>query len=176
MRMPTHSGPGGVTPSGGWHPDPLGRFQYRYWNGSAWTEVVANDGKVMTDVEQIAPPPPGDVAGSGRSKRENVRRIALASLVVVAMLAAGTLWYVKGRAADCYSVALEYGELARRVQYGKIDEVRHQLAVEVENDSHRRAAQMTLNFVSTSKAAGGELYPSSHELKQFIRNFACQEF
>lgn len=28
----------------GWHPDPTGRHQVRYWEGSAWTTHVADDG------------------------------------------------------------------------------------------------------------------------------------
>ena len=27
-----------------WHPDPTGRHQYRWWDGSAWTDVVADHG------------------------------------------------------------------------------------------------------------------------------------
>lgn len=26
----------------GWHPDPSGRFQHRYWSGTRWTEHVHN--------------------------------------------------------------------------------------------------------------------------------------
>ena len=32
-----------------WAPDPLGRHQYRYWNGAEWTEHVADDGKNSID-------------------------------------------------------------------------------------------------------------------------------
>ena len=32
-----------------WHPDPSGRNQYRYWDGVAWTDWVANDGVQVTD-------------------------------------------------------------------------------------------------------------------------------
>ncbi len=31
----------------GWHPDPAGRHEMRYWNGSAWTDDVS-DGGVST--------------------------------------------------------------------------------------------------------------------------------
>jgi hypothetical protein len=33
----------------GWHPDPLGRYQVRYWDGLRWTEAVANDGVQSVD-------------------------------------------------------------------------------------------------------------------------------
>lgn len=34
-----------------WYKDPSGRFEYRYWNGSQWTEHVAKGG-----VQSIDPP------------------------------------------------------------------------------------------------------------------------
>jgi hypothetical protein len=37
----------GVAP--GWHPDPARRYQYRYWNGVAWTEHASTGGAVVTD-------------------------------------------------------------------------------------------------------------------------------
>lgn len=36
----------------GWHPDPTGRHQHRWWNGSAWTDQVAehtNDPVIFAD-------------------------------------------------------------------------------------------------------------------------------
>jgi hypothetical protein len=32
-----------------WHKDPSGRFELRYWNGTAWTEHVATGGKQSID-------------------------------------------------------------------------------------------------------------------------------
>jgi hypothetical protein len=32
-----------------WHPDPTGRHELRYWDGSAWTAHVANDGVTSSD-------------------------------------------------------------------------------------------------------------------------------
>jgi hypothetical protein len=32
-----------------WYADPSGRFELRYWNGSAWTEHVARAGQQYTD-------------------------------------------------------------------------------------------------------------------------------
>lgn len=32
-----------------WYKDPSGRFELRYWNGSAWTEHVATGGRQSTD-------------------------------------------------------------------------------------------------------------------------------
>lgn len=32
-----------------WYPDPTGRFEHRYWNGSEWTEHVSSNGQASTD-------------------------------------------------------------------------------------------------------------------------------
>lgn len=40
---------GAAAPAGGWHPDPTGRHQQRWWDGSAWTDQVADNGAVSTD-------------------------------------------------------------------------------------------------------------------------------
>ena len=32
-----------------WHPDPMGRYEYRYWDGYRWTEHVANQGVAGVD-------------------------------------------------------------------------------------------------------------------------------
>lgn len=41
----------------GWHPDPTGRHQYRWWDGTTWTDGVANAGQVGSDPLAPAPPP-----------------------------------------------------------------------------------------------------------------------
>jgi len=33
----------------GWYADPAGRFELRYWDGSAWTEHVSRAGQQFTD-------------------------------------------------------------------------------------------------------------------------------
>lgn len=38
--------------SAAWHPDPLGRFHYRYWDGAEWTEHVSTNGVVEADQPQ----------------------------------------------------------------------------------------------------------------------------
>jgi uncharacterized RDD family membrane protein YckC len=39
-----------------WAPDPLGRHQYRYWDGEQWTEHVADNGKNAVDPPVSAAP------------------------------------------------------------------------------------------------------------------------
>lgn len=105
----------------------------------------------------------------------NYRRasLAVAALAVVAMIGLVVMLLTRGSEPSCYSVAMEYGDLARRVEYGRIDEVRNQVDVEVERDDYRRAAQLAINFVANSKVLGGETYPSRTELEGFVRSSAC---
>ena len=58
------------TPAG-WHPDPLGRHEHRYWDGTQWTEHVSSHGKQSVD------PPVGQapVPTVGRSTDKIVRDV-----------------------------------------------------------------------------------------------------
>ena len=40
---------GSGSPKAEWYPDPLGRHQFRYWDGTCWTHHVANNGEASTD-------------------------------------------------------------------------------------------------------------------------------
>ena len=44
-------------PPAGWHPDPFGRFQVRYWDGGRWTEHVASNGHQLSDPPVGSPSP-----------------------------------------------------------------------------------------------------------------------
>lgn len=46
--------------TGSWQPDPFGRNQYRYWDGTQWTDQVSNDGVVGTDPATATPTPEAD--------------------------------------------------------------------------------------------------------------------
>src|SRR5687768_8499285 len=41
-----------------WYPDPSGRHEHRYWDGSRWTEHVASHGRQTTDSDPTSMPPP----------------------------------------------------------------------------------------------------------------------
>lgn len=45
------------SPPPAWYPDPSGRFELRYWNGTAWTEHAARGGEVVADPLQAATAP-----------------------------------------------------------------------------------------------------------------------
>jgi hypothetical protein len=41
----------------GWQPDPTGRHDHRYWDGSAWTDNVADAGVASTDAYEVVDAP-----------------------------------------------------------------------------------------------------------------------
>lgn len=45
----------GTTPPG-WYPDPAGRHEYRWYDGTRWTDAVASHGVQSTDILDAAPP------------------------------------------------------------------------------------------------------------------------
>lgn len=51
-RVSPQAGQGGAA----WLPDPEGRYDYRYWDGSAWTTAVIREGQVDTDAVPVAVP------------------------------------------------------------------------------------------------------------------------
>jgi hypothetical protein len=42
----------------GWHPDPSGRYEHRWWDGERWTEAVSTAGATFTDPFGGQPPEP----------------------------------------------------------------------------------------------------------------------
>ncbi|HWW44670.1 MAG TPA: hypothetical protein VN180_06320, partial [Acidimicrobiia bacterium] len=45
-------------PDAAWLPDPTGRFQYRYWDGTQWSSSVSRQGSQETDALSTQPAPP----------------------------------------------------------------------------------------------------------------------
>lgn len=64
----------------GWHPDPTGRFEYRYHNDQHWTADVANDGRRYLDPLPAPVAPVGGQAPGGPVS-EGGNGIAVASMV-----------------------------------------------------------------------------------------------
>lgn len=49
----------------GWHPDPLGRYTYRWWSGNAWSDQVHTGvGQAFADPMGLAPGPVAPGSGS----------------------------------------------------------------------------------------------------------------
>jgi hypothetical protein len=49
QSAPTSGGASVPNPPANWYKDPSGRHELRYWNGSAWTEHVADGGRQSID-------------------------------------------------------------------------------------------------------------------------------
>src|SRR5436190_12075122 len=47
-----------MTQEAGWYPDPSGRHEHRYWDGTRWTEHVASHGRPGVDPDLSSAPPP----------------------------------------------------------------------------------------------------------------------
>src|SRR6476620_11671649 len=54
VGRPVRRGPA-MMESAGWHPDPSLRHEYRYWDGSGWTDTVADSGLVTVDPLNAVP-------------------------------------------------------------------------------------------------------------------------
>lgn len=83
----------------GWHPDPSGRHQHRFWDGNAWTDEVADDGRPGIDpLPPVVPgvvPTPGPVAAPAPAGRPGDGRgrvpLVVGIVVVVAVVVAGAI-------------------------------------------------------------------------------------
>jgi len=64
METPSADG----APVADWYPDPVGRHELRYWDGTAWTPNVADGGQASVDPLEASPTTPvaaPEVAASG---------------------------------------------------------------------------------------------------------------
>ena len=86
----------------GWHPDPWQRYEYRFWDGAAWSDHVSSNGAPFTDpvpsdadpgvgqapvetsTRTVAPPPPG-----GRGNKGIL--LGVAGAVAIVVIVAGVL-------------------------------------------------------------------------------------
>ena len=84
-----------------WLPDPEGRHQLRWWDGSQWTEHVSDNGQQGIDelADSVPPPPPGAVA------RRSGRATAALVLGIVGILVFPVV---------CSTLAIIFGALALR--------------------------------------------------------------
>jgi hypothetical protein len=82
----------------GWHPDPVGRHDFRFWSGSAWTKHVSDQGLQTEDPIDPITPQPVTIRPSASAVWSQLQSvplwrwglsIALLAVVVVVMLGAG---------------------------------------------------------------------------------------
>jgi hypothetical protein len=74
-QQPVQNQRGRQLQASNWYPDPVRRHQYRYWNGTAWTEHVADAGRQSSD--PLTPVTPVIVAAPPE-KRHLLRNAAIA--------------------------------------------------------------------------------------------------
>jgi hypothetical protein len=90
-------------PPAGWHDDPFGRHELRYWNGAAWTNDVATAGRRFVDPAPTGPP------------RPTTPGLAVASVALgVVSIALGWVPYVFVVAVVCGVLAIAFGLRRRR--------------------------------------------------------------
>ena len=82
--MTTHQPPNGAAP--GWHPDPSGRFEFRYWNGERWTADVSLHGQRFIDQLELL------AAASVADPSRPVGRSAAVTSFVVALSSFAVAW------------------------------------------------------------------------------------
>lgn len=69
----------------GWHRDPAGRADYRWWDGSRWTTSIASGDVVMFDLEGVpsAPPPDAPTTSDAGSLAPRPSPIVTATVAIV---------------------------------------------------------------------------------------------
>ncbi len=85
-------------PPAGWYRDPAARFDFRYWNGDAWTDAVQRDGVRAIDGDARAPEPVAvaveDAVATERARTRSARWPLPVLVVVIGgavLLAVGAL-------------------------------------------------------------------------------------
>lgn len=74
---PQSTGSPATGDSAGWQPDPYGRHELRYFDGSNWRAEVTDDGVVSADPMNVPPPPGSSPSGppsAAKSQRRSVLR------------------------------------------------------------------------------------------------------
>lgn len=110
--------PGGGGPpirEPGWYADPLGRHQYRYWDGANWSDHVADRGVASWDpmAGPAAPVPPaygamGPAAVAGRPRRHRRKLwLGLGLAVVLAAVAVAVFAFFASRVDGAGAFARE---------------------------------------------------------------------
>src|SRR5262245_27902824 len=73
-----------------WYPDPSGRHQLRYWDGTRWTENVSNAGVVTRDdpvASPAAPAPPPPAAWGQQQAAQPLTGLATALTILLVLTA-----------------------------------------------------------------------------------------
>jgi hypothetical protein len=77
-QQPVQNQRGRQLQASNWYPDPVRRHQYRYWNGTAWTEHVADAGRQSSDPLTPVTPVTPVIVAAPPEKRHLLRNAAIA--------------------------------------------------------------------------------------------------
>jgi hypothetical protein len=94
-----------------WYPDPFGRYEYRFHNGSAWTADVSTGGIRYVDPLGAAPTPPPPVPHRP-AKRDGIATAAMVLGIVGLSISWVPLLFIAG--AVCAVLAVIFGTTALR--------------------------------------------------------------
>lgn len=64
----------------GWYPDPLGRFEFRYWDGAVWTDHAASHGQTVVD--PLDGPPTTSGTGDDAGPVGGTEALAVISIIL----------------------------------------------------------------------------------------------
>lgn len=86
--------------SPGWHPDPSGRHQHRFWDGERWTDQVADAGTTGTDPVDAAPMAPTTAGAAAVAPAPSGARskgpLFVGLAILVAVVVAAAVFFVSG--------------------------------------------------------------------------------
>jgi hypothetical protein len=101
---------GGQLYQPGWYPDPSGRFEFRFHNGSLWTADVSTNGQRYVDPLGAAPGVDQRIGATAPSRRNG---LALASMIL-GIVAVSTAWmpFIVVIGALCALLALLFGVIS----------------------------------------------------------------
>ena len=105
------------TPAG-WFPDPLQRYEHRYFNGASWTADVSDGGQRFVDPLGIEPGPAPVYQGSAAAERNGLATAALVCGIVAAVLAWMPFIVVIGIALAIVAIVLGVRGLRRSATTG----------------------------------------------------------
>jgi uncharacterized protein YxjI len=129
----------------GWHPDPFGRYELRYWDGTKWTEHVSTQGQASKDTPS-ATPASGHVYEVGFG-RDDPSRVAQQVQKATGTAAAAT---ANGGGTIFSEPVLVVNQKAKLIevtnQYAVFDQ--HGRQVAAVNQVGQSAARKVLRFVS----------------------------
>lgn len=108
-------------PPAAWYPDPSGRHQYRYFDGTDWTAHVANNGATARDELALAePPPPPHQRPAGSAIQRSNESASPAPASAPTRSAAATGPRPRGMVATvayCFDHATDFRGRAPRAEY-----------------------------------------------------------